>query len=103
MIEEVLDLDVLADPCGTTEILAGQKPVWKSGTRHGYHRFALGLYQSREVPREIPRLFTLALLLGKPIAVRTMTNPSACTGPPSTSTAGIPWRSRCRRPTASAG
>ena len=51
MIEEVLDLDVLAGPCGTTEILAGQKPVWKSGTRHGYHRFALGLYQSREVPR----------------------------------------------------
>jgi hypothetical protein len=78
MIEEALDLDVLADPCRTAEIRARQKPAWRSGTSHGYYHFVLGLYQSREVPR----LFTLALLLGKPITARTMTNPPLLHGAP---------------------
>jgi CubicO group peptidase (beta-lactamase class C family) len=56
VVDETLELKVLADPDGLAEILARQKPLWESGARHGYHRgFCLGLYQSEIIRRVDPQ------------------------------------------------
>lgn len=52
VVDQTLELEILADPDGLAEILARQKPLWESGARHGYHHFCLGLYQS-EIMRRV--------------------------------------------------
>src|SRR5579875_2929478 len=46
VIEEPLTLDILAHPDELAKILARQRPLWEPGTRHGYHAFSLGWYES---------------------------------------------------------
>ena len=48
-VEQVADLDVVA------EILARQKPIWKPGTRYGYHASTLGLYMNELIRRVDPQ------------------------------------------------
>jgi len=43
------DLDALAD------VLGRQRPLWKPGTRHGYHTLTLGWYQNELLRRTDPR------------------------------------------------
>ena len=133
VVDETLDLDILADKDRLAELLARQRPLWKSGSKHGYHHFCLGLYQSEimrrvdpqhrslgryfqeeiagplglefyiglppEVPdsrlaiveatrpmdvllhlREVPLLFTAAILFPKTMTSRTMSNPPMLRG-----------------------
>ncbi|MGE5531955.1 MAG: serine hydrolase domain-containing protein [Bacteroidota bacterium] len=46
VIEPPLTLADLADPAKMSAVLAAQAPVWTPGTRHGYHAFTLGWYES---------------------------------------------------------
>ncbi len=58
-IDEPLDSTILADPDALAAILARQKPAWEPGTRHGYHAFSLGWYESEIIRRTDPRHRTL--------------------------------------------
>jgi CubicO group peptidase (beta-lactamase class C family) len=53
-IDEPLDLETIADPDALAKILARQKPAWEPSTRHGYHCWNLGWYQSELVRRVDP-------------------------------------------------
>ena len=58
-IEEPLPPAVLADPDALATILARAKPAWEPGTRHGYHAFTLGWYESEIIRRTDPQHRTL--------------------------------------------
>jgi CubicO group peptidase (beta-lactamase class C family) len=59
VIEEPLTLQILADKDALAAILARQRPLWEPGTRHGYHAFSLGWYESELIRRTDPRHRTL--------------------------------------------
>jgi CubicO group peptidase (beta-lactamase class C family) len=59
VIDEPLNSTILADPDALAVILARQKPVWEPGTRHGYHAFSLGWYESEIIRRTDPQHRTL--------------------------------------------
>jgi CubicO group peptidase (beta-lactamase class C family) len=54
-IDEPLDLETIADPDALANILARQKQAWEPGTKHGYHCWNLGWYQSELVRRVDPQ------------------------------------------------
>jgi CubicO group peptidase (beta-lactamase class C family) len=54
-IDEPLDLETIADPDALAKILARQKPAWEPGTKHGYHCWNLGWYQSELVRQVDPQ------------------------------------------------
>jgi CubicO group peptidase (beta-lactamase class C family) len=56
------DLDALSD------LLARQRPVWKPGSRHGYHTLTLGWYQSELLRRVDPQRRSLGAFLQEEIA-----------------------------------
>src|SRR5258708_18684813 len=53
-IGEPLPPAVLANPDVLSTILARAKPAWEPGTRHGYHAFTLGWYESGILRRTQP-------------------------------------------------
>ena len=59
VIDEPLDNTILADYDALAAILARQKPVWEPGSRHGYHAFTLGWYESELIRRTDPQRRTL--------------------------------------------
>ncbi len=59
VIEEPLTLDILAHKDALARILARQRSLWEPGTRHGYHAFSLGWYQSELMRRVDPHHRTL--------------------------------------------
>ena len=59
---DLLDLDALA------VVLAGQRPAWTPGTRHGYHAMTLGLFQNELVRRTDPEGRTLGQVLAEDLA-----------------------------------
>ncbi len=58
-IEEPLPPDVLANPDALATIMARATPAWEPGTRHGYHAFTLGWYESEIIRRTDPQHRTL--------------------------------------------
>lgn len=54
-IDRKLNPQILGDFDLMAEIIAAQKPLWKPGTRHGYHTMTLGWFQS-ELIRRVDRL-----------------------------------------------
>src|SRR5258707_295686 len=60
VIEEPLNLRILADKDALAAILARQRPLWEPGTHHGYHAFSLGWYQSELMRRTDPQHRTLS-------------------------------------------
>lgn len=67
-LDPVVKLKQIADLDGLAPILAAQKPVWKPGTRHGYHAITLGLYQGELLRRVDPRHRTLGRIFAEDIA-----------------------------------
>ncbi|MBF6134953.1 beta-lactamase family protein [Nocardia otitidiscaviarum] len=61
-LRELDDLDRLA------KILAEQKPLWRPGTRHGYHPITAGLYQTELIRRVDPRGRTLGRVFAEDFA-----------------------------------
>jgi CubicO group peptidase (beta-lactamase class C family) len=54
-IDEPIDLNIMSDPDRLALILAKQKPIWDPGTKHGYHNWCLGWYESELIRRVDPR------------------------------------------------
>lgn len=53
-IDETLTAEDLADRRSLVDALAAKTPDWEPGTRHGYHAFSLGWYESELLRRADP-------------------------------------------------
>ncbi|MEU1427269.1 serine hydrolase domain-containing protein [Nocardia sp. NPDC005746] len=58
----------MADLDGMAVVLAEQKPLWRPGTRHGYHPITAGLYQGELLRRVDPAHRTLGRIFAEDIA-----------------------------------
>lgn len=67
-LDQVLRLADVADLDGTAAVLAEQKPLWRPGTRHGYHPITAGLYQRELIRRVDPRHRTLGAIFAEEFA-----------------------------------
>ncbi|MVU83392.1 serine hydrolase [Nocardia sp. ET3-3] len=67
-LDRVLRLPDVADLDGTAAVLAEQKPLWRPGTRHGYHPITAGLYQRELIRRVDPRHRTLGRIFAEEFA-----------------------------------
>jgi CubicO group peptidase (beta-lactamase class C family) len=67
-IDTPMTRELLSDPDALAGVLARQRPAWEPGTRHGYHAFSLGLYQSELLRRVDPRHRTLGVFFQDEIA-----------------------------------
>ncbi|HEX4905986.1 MAG TPA: serine hydrolase domain-containing protein [Acidimicrobiales bacterium] len=69
VIDEPLDLDVLADRDDRlASILAAQRPNWEPGTMSGYHAHSLGWYQSQLLRRVDPQRRTIGRFFADEVA-----------------------------------
>lgn len=55
VIDEPIDLGMLANLDALAAVIARQKPAWEPGTRSGYHAWSLGWYQNELIRRVDPR------------------------------------------------
>jgi CubicO group peptidase (beta-lactamase class C family) len=67
-IDTPMTLELLSDPDALAQVLARQRPAWEPGTRHGYHAFSLGLYQSELLRRVDPKHRTLGVFFRDELA-----------------------------------
>jgi CubicO group peptidase (beta-lactamase class C family) len=58
-IDEPLNIHNMADVEAVSRAVAQQKPAWEPGTRHGYHAFSLGFYESELIRHVDPQRRTL--------------------------------------------
>jgi CubicO group peptidase (beta-lactamase class C family) len=68
VVDEPLDARLLADFDRLAAAIARQRPLWKPGTRHGYHGVSLGWYEGELVRRVDPERRTLGRFFGEEIA-----------------------------------
>lgn len=68
VIDEPLDLPILADLDALAVVLAEQRPGWEPGTRHGYHGITLGWYESELLRRVDPEGRSLGRYFAEEIA-----------------------------------
>jgi CubicO group peptidase (beta-lactamase class C family) len=68
IVDRPLDFDTLADPEALAEALAGQKPAWEPGSRHGYHALSLGWYEGELLRRVDPQHRSLGRFFQEEIA-----------------------------------
>jgi CubicO group peptidase (beta-lactamase class C family) len=68
VVDAPLDAQKLADFDALAEILAGQRPAWEPGTRHGYHGLSLGWYEGELIRRVDPQRRTLGRFFAEEIA-----------------------------------
>jgi CubicO group peptidase (beta-lactamase class C family) len=68
VVDEPLDPAKLADFDALAAAIAGQRPQWEPGTRHGYHGISLGWYEGELVRRVDPEHRTLGRLFAEEIA-----------------------------------
>lgn len=67
-IDEPIDAGKMADLDLMARIIAGQKPAWEPGTRHGYHGLSLGWYQNELLRRADPQHRSLGRFFAEKIA-----------------------------------
>jgi CubicO group peptidase (beta-lactamase class C family) len=67
-IEETLTPARIADREGLVDLLARKAPDWDPGTRHGYHAWSLGWYESELLRRVDPQSRTLGQYLREELA-----------------------------------
>jgi CubicO group peptidase (beta-lactamase class C family) len=68
VIDEPLNPGVLEDFDALATAIASQRPIWKPGTRHGYHGVSLGWYMGELVRRVDPEGRTLGRFFAEEIA-----------------------------------
>ena len=68
VIDEPLDARLLADFDRLAAAIAGQRPLWKPGTRHGYHGVSLGWYEGELIRRVDPQRRTLGRFFAEEVA-----------------------------------
>jgi CubicO group peptidase (beta-lactamase class C family) len=67
-VDRPLTPRTLADPDAVAEAIAGQRPAWTPGTRHGYHALSLGFYEGELIRRVDPSRRTLGRFFQDEIA-----------------------------------
>ncbi|MFF2556765.1 serine hydrolase domain-containing protein [Nocardia sp. NPDC058058] len=67
-LDRTVRLRDMADLDGLAGILAAQKPLWRPGTRHGYHPITAGLYQGELIRRVDPAHRTLGQVFAEDFA-----------------------------------
>ena len=67
VIDEPLDIGVLADFDRLADVIARQRPLWPPGTRHGYHGVSLGWYKGELIRRLDPERRTLGRFFAEEI------------------------------------
>jgi CubicO group peptidase (beta-lactamase class C family) len=68
VVDERLDPVILADFDRLADAIARQRPLWKPGTRHGYHGVSLGWFEGELVRRVDPERRTLGRFFADEIA-----------------------------------
>jgi CubicO group peptidase (beta-lactamase class C family) len=68
IVDEPLDARLLQDFDRLAEAIAGQRPRWEPGTRHGYHGVSLGWYEGELMRRVDPQRRTLGRFFAEEIA-----------------------------------
>jgi CubicO group peptidase (beta-lactamase class C family) len=68
VIDERLDPELLADFDRLADVIARQKPLWKPGSRHGYHGISLGWYMGELMRRVDPDTRTLGRVFREDVA-----------------------------------
>ncbi|MBB5918406.1 CubicO group peptidase (beta-lactamase class C family) [Nocardia transvalensis] len=68
VLDRVVRLGDMADRDGLADILAAQKPMWRPGTRHGYHPITAGLYQGELIRRVDPERRSLGRVFAEDFA-----------------------------------
>jgi len=68
VVDEPLDAPLLADFDRLATAIARQTPLWKPGTRHGYHGVSLGWYEGELIRRIDPHKRTLGRFFAEEIA-----------------------------------
>jgi CubicO group peptidase (beta-lactamase class C family) len=68
VIDEPLSPKVLEDFDALADAISRQRPLWKPGTRHGYHGVSLGWYMGELVRRVDPQRRTLGRFFAEEIA-----------------------------------
>jgi CubicO group peptidase (beta-lactamase class C family) len=68
VIDERLDPELLADFDRLADAIARQKPLWKPGTKHGYHGVSLGWYMGELMRRVDPDGRTLGRVFREDVA-----------------------------------
>jgi CubicO group peptidase (beta-lactamase class C family) len=67
-VDEQLDTRVLADLDAVAAAIARQAPAWEPGTRHGYHPFSIGWYESELIRRVDPSGRSLGRFFAEEVA-----------------------------------
>ncbi|MFD1513877.1 serine hydrolase domain-containing protein [Halomarina rubra] len=67
-IDETLTPERIADRENLTTLLAGKRPDWPPGERHGYHAWSLGWYESELLQRTDPEGRTLGRYFAEELA-----------------------------------
>ena len=68
VVDAPLDPELLADFDRLAEVIARQRPLWKPGTRHGYHGVSLGWYEGELIRRVDPQGRTLGRFFADEVA-----------------------------------
>jgi CubicO group peptidase (beta-lactamase class C family) len=68
VVDEPLDARLLRDFDRLAAAVAGQRPLWKPGTRHGYHGVSLGWYEGELIRRVDPQGRTLGRFFAEEVA-----------------------------------
>jgi CubicO group peptidase (beta-lactamase class C family) len=68
VVDEPLDARLLQDFDRLAAAVAGQRPLWKPGTRHGYHGVSLGWYEGELIRRVDPQGRTLGRFFAEEVA-----------------------------------
>lgn len=68
VVERRLTPELLADLDALADVIAGQKPLWEPGTKHGYHAISLGFLQGELLRRVDPMHRSLGRFFQEEIA-----------------------------------
>jgi CubicO group peptidase (beta-lactamase class C family) len=68
IVDEPLDAELLQDFDRLAAAIARQRPLWRPGTRHGYHGVSLGWYEGELMRRVDPKGRTLGRFFADEIA-----------------------------------
>jgi len=55
LVDEVFEIDDLANLDYIADLMARQKPLWEPGTQHGYHLATMGMYMNELMRRVDPK------------------------------------------------
>ena len=68
LVDEVFEINDLADFDYIAEIMARQKPLWEPGEKHGYHLSTMGMYMNELMRRVDPKGRSIGVFFADEIA-----------------------------------